>query len=157
MRTIAVARLDLPLLRTKADFDHGRPPPGVRDAQAVLAWADHWVIVFPLWLGTAPALLKAFLEPCLRPGFAFDPAGHGTGRRRLRGTSARLAVTMGMPALRYRLFYRAHGVRSLQRGILRFAGIRPVPALMLGLVEGRGERARKAWLGKLERLGRRGR
>ncbi|MGH8068466.1 MAG: NAD(P)H-dependent oxidoreductase [Candidatus Entotheonellia bacterium] len=34
----------------------------MRQAQQTIGWADHLVIFYPLWLGTMPALLKAFLE-----------------------------------------------------------------------------------------------
>ena len=42
----------------------------MQKAQRAIASAEHIVIFFPLWLGTMPALLKAFLEQVLRPGFA---------------------------------------------------------------------------------------
>lgn len=50
----------------------------------------------PLWLGDVPALLKAFLEQIARPRFAL---AQGTMPKPLvKGRSARLIVTMGMPA-----------------------------------------------------------
>ena len=33
-------------------------------------WAQHLVLMFPLWLGDMPALMKAFLEQVARPGLA---------------------------------------------------------------------------------------
>jgi putative NADPH-quinone reductase len=153
VRTIDVARLDFPLLRTKADFDHHPPPAAIRQAQELLAEADHWVILYPLWLGTTPALLKGFLEQALRPGFAFNLGATGTGQRLLKGRSARVVVTMGMPALAYRFYYRAHGLKNLEKNVLRFAGIRPVRKTLFGLVEARGDRTRRRWLRRMERLG----
>jgi putative NADPH-quinone reductase len=154
---LEVARLAFPLLRTQADFDHAEPPEAIRQAQDILAAADHWVIVFPLWLGTTPALLKAFLEQLMRPGFAFAGRGDQARGGLLKGKSARLVVTMGMPALLYRTYFRAHGVRYLERSVLRFAGMRPVRTSLFGLVEARSDRARQRWLARMERLGRRGR
>ena len=148
---IAVAELDFPLLRRPADFEHGEPPAPIAAAQETLMAADHWTLVFPLWLGGPPALLKGFLEQTLRPGF-FHPAGGG---HPLRGRSARLVVTMGMPATVYRLWFHAHGVRMVERSILRFAGLGPVRTTLLGLVE--RPRARARWLQRMERQGRRGR
>jgi putative NADPH-quinone reductase len=81
------------------------------------------VIVYPLWLGTMPALLKGFLEQAFRPGFAFDTKPKGLWNRRLKGGSARIVVTMGMPAFFYRVYYRAHSLKSLKRNILEFCGI----------------------------------
>ena len=45
-------------------------PAAIAAAQADIQWADHVAIFYPLWLGTMPALLKAFLEQVMRPGFA---------------------------------------------------------------------------------------
>ena len=57
------------------DFAHGEPAPEVRQAQALIRWCDHMVIVHPLWLGGPPALLKAFLEQVFRYGFALSSPG----------------------------------------------------------------------------------
>ena len=51
------------------------------------------------------------------------------------GHSARLVVTMGMPALIYRWYFRAHGVRGLERTVLRFAGMKPVRETLFGMVD----------------------
>jgi putative NADPH-quinone reductase len=153
---IEVAALESPLLRSQADFDRGEPPEAIRQAQRTLAAADHWVIVFPLWLGTTPALLKAFLEQLMRPGFAFAEEGAERRGGLLKGKSARLVVTMGMPALLYRTYFRAHGVKYLERSVLRFAGMRPVRTSLLGLVEARSDRARRRWLSRMEARGAKG-
>jgi putative NADPH-quinone reductase len=155
VRTIDVAALDFPLLRTKDDFDHGAVPPGLEPAQEALRWAEHYVLVYPLWLGGMPALLKAFLEQVLRPDFAFDVSAPGS-LRKLRGRSARLFVTMGMPAAVYRWYFGAHSVKSLERNVLAFVGIKPVRTSLIGAVEGAASR-RLAWLARIEELGRQGR
>ena len=157
VRPIEVAALDLPLLRTKAEFETGAPPADARAAQAAIGWAQHLVIVYPLWLGTMPALLKGFLEQTFRPGFAFetDPAGART--RPLKGRSARIVVTMGMPALAYRWYFGAHSLKSLERNILGFCGIRPIRASLFGMVEAAEDRKRQLWLATLRAHGRRAR
>lgn len=105
VRCIDVATLDFPVLRTKEDFDHGVPLDVIKQAQDVIRWADHLVIIYPLWLGTMPALLKAFFEQAFRPNFAFkfDEPGK-MPKKCLAGKSARIIVTMGMPAFVYRWF-----------------------------------------------------
>src|SRR3546814_3372437 len=77
------------------------------------------VILYPLWLGDVPALLKGFLEQILRPDFAIDEGSTGMSAKLLTGRSARIIVTMGMPAPIYRLFFRAHSLKSLDRNLLR--------------------------------------
>jgi putative NADPH-quinone reductase len=136
VRTLEVARIEFPLLRNAADWQQGEPCEAVREAQKAIAWAEHLVIVFPLWLGDMPALLKGFFEQVLRPGFAIGKArAGGPGKKLLGGKSARIIVTMGMPAFFYELYYRAHSVKNLKRNILGFCGVSPVRASIVGTVE----------------------
>jgi len=155
IRRLDVARLDFPILRSKNDWDTGDVPPGVAQAQRDIAWAEHLVLIFPLWLGGMPALLKGFLEQVLRPGFAIGAAQGEAGAKLLEGRSARVVVTMGMPAFVYRWYFGAHSIRSLERNILRFVGIAPVHRSLIGLVEAKSG-WRERWLTALARLGRRG-
>jgi putative NADPH-quinone reductase len=159
VRGIVVSELWFPLLRTSEDFKTGMPTETIRKAQEWLAWADHVVILFPLWLGSMPALLKAFLEQLLRPGFAFAIArGRLFPRTKLlAGKSARIIVTMEMPAWFYRWYFRAHSLKSLKRNILRSCGLKPVRACVVGTVETMSQAARGSWLSKVERLGARAR
>jgi putative NADPH-quinone reductase len=133
--SIDLATLDFPLVRKPSEWKNGDPPPKIAQAQSDIEWADHLVILYPLWLGDMPALLKGFLEQVMRPGFALDYGGHEFPRKLLDGRSARVVVTMGMPALFYRLVYGAHSVKSLERNILKFVGFKPVSHTLVGRVE----------------------
>jgi putative NADPH-quinone reductase len=155
VKVVHVAALDFPLLRSAHDWQEGATPESIRQAQAQIAWAEHLVILFPLWLGDMPALLKGFLEQVLRPGFAFAKALPGRPwKKLLKGKSARLVVTMGMPAFFYRVFYRSHSVKSLQRNILAFCGVDPVRVTLIGMIEAAREEARGVWLTSMSALGR---
>jgi putative NADPH-quinone reductase len=153
---IDLARLDFPLLRSAEDFAHGKLPAALQPAQDALLAAEHVVLVFPLWLGTMPALVKAFLEQVLRPDFAFGAAGRGFPRGKLAGRSARLVVTMGMPVPAYRWWFFGHGLKGLERSILNFVGIRPVRQSLFGMVETASDATRQRWLERMRRLGARG-
>lgn len=156
VRTATPAQLDFPLLRSQQEWEHGPLPAGLRKAQDDIAWAQHLVLFFPLWMGDMPALLKGFLEQVARPGFAFRrEQGNPFGQKGLAGRSARVVVTMGMPALVYRFYFRAHSVKSLERNILGFVGIAPVHETLIGQVDNLDEAARANWLDKLAALGRR--
>ncbi|MBA5870429.1 MAG: flavodoxin family protein [Nitrospira sp. CR2.1] len=158
VRRIEVAQMEFPLLRSKEEFEQGQPPESIIQAQDAIRWADHLVIVYPLWLGSMPALLQAFLEQVFRPGVAFEyrASGH-MARKLLTGKSARIVVTMGMPALVYRWFIFAHSLKSFQRNILSFCGIGPIRTTLIGRIEGLTERQRAAWLDRLRALGEAGR
>lgn len=154
VRRIEVAQLDFPLLRTKEDFEKGTPPEPIRQAQDLIKWADHLVILYPLWLGSMPALLKGFLEQVLRPGVAFEyQQPGGMAKKLLTGKSARIIVTMGMPAFVYRWIFLAHSLRSLKRNMLWFCGIGPVRSTIIGSVETMTDEQRADSLDDLRGLG----
>lgn len=157
LRLLDIASLDFPMLRSPREWNEGAVPPGLLGAQDDIRWAEHLVFFFPLWLGDMPALLKAFLEQIARRGFAFEPeAGNPLGKKLLSGRSARVIVTMGMPALVYRWVFRAHSVKALERNILGFVGIGPIHETLVGSVETLGPSGVATWSDRLRRLGRRG-
>jgi putative NADPH-quinone reductase len=157
VRRVEVAALDFPLLRSQAEWQFGPMPTALHAARDDLLWAQHLVLLFPLWMGDMPALLKGFLEQLLRPGFAIEPGQEGPlGRKKLSGRSARIVATMGMPAAAYRWFYRAHSLKSLERNILGMVGIGPIDETLVGMVESPGAAGRDKALAKLAALGRAG-
>ena len=155
VRHADVATLEFSVLRTKAEFDHGDPSPDIARAQEAVKWAEHIVFIYPLWLGTMPALLKAFLERLFSHGIAPDTDAEKWPFKLLAGRSARIVVTMGMPAFVYRWFFWAHSLKSFERCILRMVGIKPVRETLIGAVgDMNKEKAYKA-LEKMTELGRR--
>jgi putative NADPH-quinone reductase len=152
IKRIEVAAMDFPVLRSKPDYDAGQPPESIRAAQEAIAWCEHMVIIFPLWQGCMPALLKAFFEQTLRPGFAYNLAGNSP-HKLLRGKTARIVITMGMPAFFYRFYFRAHGLKNLKRNILAFCGIGPISTSLIGLIEALDNKARSKWLDKMRAFG----
>ncbi len=158
VRKIDLALLDFPILRTMKEFERGTIPESLKEAAEAVVWAEHFVFVFPLWLGTVPAMLKAFLEQVMRPGtaFAYPAQGEGFAKPLLHGRSARLVVTMGMPAAVYRMWFLSHGIAGMRRGILNFVGIRPVRETLFGMVANASDARRAKWIGQMRELGRRG-
>lgn len=131
-------------------------PAALEDAARAIRDAEHIVFVFPLWLGTMPALLKGFLEQVMRPGVAFahpEPGKSGFAATLLKGRSARVVVTMGMPAFLYRLWFLGHGIAGIRRNILNFVGIKPVRETLFGMVEGASDAKRGKWIASMRSLG----
>ena len=155
VQTVKLCNLEFPWLRSAAEFA-ARPAGVIGSQQEHFRWADHLVIIYPLWFGSMPALLKAYLEQVLRPGFAFV---YGKAKRLpkklLEGKSARIVVTMSMPSVFYRLYYHSHSVRSLARNILGFVGFKPVRVSLIGNVDGTAS-GRKRCVNELLALARRG-
>jgi putative NADPH-quinone reductase len=158
VRQLVVADLDFPLLRSKSDWEGAPPPDVIAGAQEALAWADHLVIIYPLWLGGMPALLKGFLEQVLRPAFMSGTTRPGASWKTvLKGTSSRVVVTMGMPAFVYRWYFGAHSLKSLKRSILALVGIGPNRHTLIGMIEGMDDGKRRSHLEAMRSLGRRAR
>src|SRR5690242_3603538 len=155
VRRIEVAKLNCPLLRTQADFETGELPADLVPSRDDMRWAEHWIFLFPLWHGTMPALLKAFLEHIFRPGFAMEYREKQFPRRLLAGRSARIIVTMGMPVALYRWYFGAFGVRGFERSMLSFAGIKPIRESFYGLAF-TDEKKRARWIEDMRRHGGRG-
>lgn len=144
---IDIAGLDFGFLRSQAEFETGKAPAAIAAAQEQIRAANHLVVIFPLWLGDMPAVLKAFFEQTLRPGFAFTYRSTGFPIKHLAGRSARIVVTMGMPAFIYRWYFCAHGLKNLKRNILGFVGFAPVRDTIIG---GVGTASRTTMEGRIE-------
>lgn len=154
MFRIEVSQIEFPFLQTQDDWNKGKigTPAELIDSQSHCVAADHLVLIYPLWLGTMPAILKAFLEQVFRPGVALSNEGKFP-RPLFKGKTARVLVTMGMPAMAYRWFYGAHSLKSLERNILKFCGIKPVRESIIGMVGNSSENVSKKWLDTMQRLG----
>ena len=150
---LELGRMDIPFLTSQKEQEEGVVGPAIREAQDLIGAADHIVFVFPLWLGGMPALLKAFFEQVARPGFAYDLGKSSLRSGLLRGKSARIVITMGMPAFVYRLYYGSHSLKAMKIGILRFVGIAPIRSTLIGMV-GSKRFDGGYWLDKMRRLGR---
>ena len=151
---IEVAHIDFPLLRTQQDFDHGDPIEAIKNVQRIILEAEHLVMVYPLWFGGLPAYFKAFLEQVFRPGFAANKSTTGGfWEKLLTGRSARIVITMAMPAFIYRWYYLAHSLKSLKRNMLGFCGIGPIADTLIGMAEQLDDAKSKKWLSKMYRLG----
>lgn len=157
VRHIKISEIDFPLLRTSLEFENGQLPSDIKQAQEAFLWCNHMLIVYPLWLGTMPALLKGFLEQVFRPGFAFDQNAKGWPKGNLSGKSARIVVTMGMPGWVYRWIFGAHSLKSLERNVLKFAGIKPIRESIYGMVQAATDAKRSGWLAEMLKLGRKAR
>jgi putative NADPH-quinone reductase len=103
-----------------------------------------------------PAMLKAFFEQVFRPGFAISADPGKQWAKLLSGRSARVIVTMGMPAWFYRWYFFAHSLKSLERNILGFVGIGPIKETLIGNIGALDQKGRAGWLEFVRSLGREG-
>ena len=128
--------------------------PDLRAAYDALAACDHLVLVFPLWCGDMPALLKGFIERILQPDLiARENSEHAMNWSIFKNKTARIVMTMGMPVSIYRFWYRGHALKLLTRNILNFIGIKPVRHTLFGMVGTSKHQARDEWIEQVRRLG----
>lgn len=129
--------------------------PDLQVAHDAIKDADHLVFIFPLWLGTLPAIFKGFLERVLQPDLV-EPSKNGKFTKILKGKSARIIMTMGMPGFIYRWYFGAFALRMLKRNILGFVGVSPIRSTIHGMIEAVTQEKRQSWLADTESIGRKG-
>ncbi|OGG72715.1 hypothetical protein A3A38_00830 [Candidatus Kaiserbacteria bacterium RIFCSPLOWO2_01_FULL_53_17] len=134
--------------------------PDLKEFQKDVQWADHFVIIYPVWWVSMPALLKGLFDRAWLPGSAFRYIRMKSGKRTVfwhrmyRGKSARTILTSGTTPWLVR-FLPGNVNAQLRWGILWFAGFR-VRSLWLGPSENRPEPVCSAWCEKVYKLGVRG-
>ena len=125
-------------------------------AQSDILWAEHLTLVYPIWWGGIPALLKGFFDRVLLPGFAFRyRKGKAFPDKLLNGRTAHLLVTMDTPPWYYRLIYRMPGLHEVRKTTLEFCGIKPLRTLTFGPVLGSTDQQRRSWLQQAQAIARR--
>jgi putative NADPH-quinone reductase len=144
---IEIAALDFSFLRSIIDPE--LPEVLVAPKAAMLA-ANHIVVIFPYWIRFMPVPLKAFFQQIMRPRMAFKYE-KGPPPELLKGRSARIVVTLGVPTLFYRFnsFVGPDDIKRLRRDML-LVGIAPVYESLFGIVELADTRK---WLGQMRELG----
>lgn len=152
VREVRTGDIEFPLLSGTEEWRTAAPPPQIAAVQDDILWAEHLVLIYPLWLGDLPARFKGFLEQAVRPTLIGEIGMNGKSGERLAGRSARVIVTMGMPGWFYRTYYCAHSLKSLKRNVLQFVGISPVRTTVIGSVD-KSPAWRTGWIERVRRLG----
>lgn len=139
-----------------SDFSAPKPlEPDLARFMDDLAWAQHLVMVAPMWWGGLPAKAKGLIDRAYLPGLAFDPEvrRYGLPRPLLAGRSARLILTSDTPAVVFRWMYGQPLRRMIGRQVLGFVGIRPMAFTHLSPVEGSTPARRDGWRAQMQALG----
>jgi NAD(P)H dehydrogenase (quinone) len=106
------------------------------EAQHSIKWANHIVIIFPVWWSGPPAILKGFIDRIFLPGFAFKYREHSSlWDKLLSGRKARLIVTSDAPVWYLYLQYFHPAVNMMKKAVLEFCGISPVTVSSFGSIK----------------------
>ncbi len=132
--------------------------PDLLKVQEDMKWADHFVLVYPLWWSSAPSLLKGLFDRMWLPGFAFRFIKSKDGKstwgwhRLLKGKTARVVVTLKNHPLVERFMFGDY-TAEIASAVLGFSGMQ-VRLTEVGNAEALSERAKAGWFSRMEKLGR---
>ncbi len=123
------------------------------EAQQKIKWANHIVIIHPVWWGSVPALLKGFFDRVLLPGFAFKYRESGSlWDKLLSGKTGHVIYTSDTPIWFYRVVFMAPSVNQVKKRVLQFCGITPVKVTGIGPIRKSTAGFREKWLLKIEQI-----
>ena len=124
------------------------------EAQEKLKWADHLVLVYPIWWGSVPAIMKGFLDRVLLPGFAFNKREKSLWWDKcFTGKTARIICTLDQPAWYYKWIYRSPSHNAMKKLTLNYIGVKKVRITTIGPIRLSKEKFRAKWLKKVATLG----
>ncbi len=122
-------------------------------SQKLITWANHIVIIHPVWWGSVPALLKGFFDRVLLPGFAFKYKENSPlWDKLLSGKTGHLIYTTDTPIWLYRYFFMAPSVNQVKKRVMQFCGITPVKVTSIAPIRKSSQKFREAWLSKIEQM-----
>lgn len=127
--------------------------PDLLHAQALIRWAEHIVVIHPVWWGSYPALMKGFLDRVFLPGFFFRKIPNSTKTiQLLTGRSARIIYTLDMPRVLWWLSGRP-SYSALKWITLGYCGVSPIRGTAIGSVRLSDEAWRTKWVERVRALG----
>jgi len=109
-------------------------------AQESILWADHLVILHPVWWGSMPAILKGFVDRVFLPGFAFKYRENSVWwDKLLKGKTGHIILTLDQPYWYYWLVNGRPSIHTLKKMTLEFCGVKPVKVTTIGPVRKSGD------------------
>ncbi|MBX4191866.1 NAD(P)H-dependent oxidoreductase [Candidatus Parcubacteria bacterium] len=134
--------------------------PDLKNLQEAIKWCDHFVLFYPNWWQTMPAMLKGLFDRMWLPGFAFNMRKDMGGKlvtgwyKRLKGKSSRVFVLSGSHPW-FIWFFFGDYTNEIKMGILWFAGFN-TKITRLGPTDMAPEWMKNSWRRKAAYLGRLG-
>ena len=126
--------------------------PDLKQVQEDIKWCNHFVIFYPSWWSTMPAILKGMFDRIWLPGFAFHFHPNGLWwDGLLKGRTARVFVSSDAPPIFARIIF-GDTTNEIRKGILWFAGF-SASIKKIGPMKNISEKKKEAWKNKLKKLG----
>lgn len=118
--------------------------------KGMLEWAEHLVMIFPIWWMTMPAMTKGFIDKVIFPAIAYT-MDNGRLISRLQIKKVTIITTMNTPAEAYRDLFNNAIEGSLINGTFKKIGIEDVKWISLNEVKQASDELRKLWLAQIEK------
>lgn len=126
--------------------------PDLVSFQENVKWSDHFVVVYPNWWCTMPALLKGVFDRAWLPGFAFKFNESGIfWQKLLKGKTARVIICAATHEFIITALF-GDFTNELARATLGFAGFR-TKVSVFSPSEKTSKAGREGWKRNLKRLG----
>lgn len=125
--------------------------------QENVRWCEHFVVLYPSWWSTMPALLKGLIDRAWLPNFAYRfTHGGNFWQKLLKGRSATMIVTSDTIPLVQRIIF-GDTTNELRKGILWFSGFSPIRVYKFGYLKHFGIWRRERMKRKVYNLGKKAR
>ncbi len=134
--------------------------PDLKQVQEDIKWCDHFVLLYPIWWSTMPALLKGMIDRMWLPSFAFrfrkTKDGKGTlgWDKLLKGKTARVIVTLKNYSLLEHFMY-GNYTMDIMDAVLRFSGFK-ARLTEIGNAENMSEKRKVTLMRQITRLAHKG-
>ena len=122
-----------PILRK--GMDEQDMEPDLLVARENILWCNRWVVVFPMWWGSVPALFKGFIDRAMTSGFAFRYRENSAmWDKLLKGRSGEIIATCDAPAFWVRAVYFNSDIHTVKQATMNYCGISPVKVTRIPMV-----------------------
>lgn len=130
--------------------------PDLIKAQNDIVWADHLVVIFPIWWSSPPALFKGFIDRVFLPGFAFKyHPGKTFWDKLLKGRTSEIILTTDAPNWWNKWILNDPAINMIKKGVLEFSGFKVIRVTSLAEIKNQNHHSIERILNKIEKLGER--
>ena len=121
--------------------------------QKRILWAEHIVILSPVWWGSFPAKFKGLIDRAFLPDFAFKyQPGKTIPKKLLAGKTSEIIINLDTPVFWYKFVQGNVIYKHLKRTILDFSGIKNRRSHYFGPVMSASPKDIKKWQQKIRKL-----
>ena len=122
----------------------------VKEYKRHLEWAEHLVMIFPIWWMTMPAMMKGFIDKVIFPGIVYKMEDGEMISMLSKLRQVTVITTMNTPQDIYKEVFGNSIEGSLIKGTFNKIGIHDIRWISLNMVKQSGDEKRWLWLDEIE-------